>query len=111
MSFPLDPKVKKCVMQAIDAFLERGIHQDVIVEFATKKTADPTVKYSVVENGCGWFLENGFYENGLKSFIKPGRTGDKHGYVLFETARLGDALYAIGNDLENIHADLKRKLG
>ncbi|MGE4295736.1 MAG: hypothetical protein AB7E49_08550 [Campylobacterales bacterium] len=112
MSFPLDPKVKKCVLQAVETFLDTGIHQDVIVEYSVKKDGGHTAKFVVVENGCQWFLENDFLENGLKSYVKTGRTGSvKHGYVLFETCRLGDGLFVIGNDLENIEADLARKTG
>lgn len=111
MAFPLDSKVKKCVLEAVETFLDTGVHQDVIVEYTVKKDGSHTAKLSVSENGCAWFLENGFFENGLKSFVKPVKTGGaKHGYVLFETCRLGDALSIIGNDLNNIESDLARKI-
>lgn len=110
MAFPLDLKVKKAVLDAIGKFLDSGIHQDVVVEYTVKKDGTYTSKFSVVENGCHFFSEAGFDENGLKSFVKNSRTLSKHGYVLFETYRLGDALSVVSMDLENIERDLHNKI-
>ncbi len=107
----LDSRVKKCVLEAIGAFLESGDHQAVVVEFTTKKDGESSGRYQVVKDGCAHFLLDGYEENGLKSFVKkPARGNPRHGYVLFETARLGDALGRIEGDLENILSDLGRKL-
>lgn len=110
MALPLDQKVKKIVLDAIGTFLDTGIHQDVIVEYSVKKDGKFTPKFSVVEDGCHYFGEDGFEENGLKSFVKHSKTSTKHGYVLFETYRLGDALSIVGTDLENIERDLINKI-
>lgn len=111
MAFPLDPKVKKCILDAVSIFLDSGIHQDVIVEYSVKKDGSFTPKFAVVENGCHYFSENEFEENGLKSFVKYNKTGGaKHGYVLFETYRLGDTLAVISTDIENIERDLTNKI-
>lgn len=110
MAFPLDLKVKKSILDAIGTFLDSGIHQDVIVEYTVKKDGSFASKFSVVENGCHYFGEAGFEENGLKSFVKAGKTNTKHGYVLFETYRLGDALSVVSIDLENIERDLLNKI-
>lgn len=111
MAFALDPKVKKSVLEAIEASLDSGSNRSVIVEFAVKKDGSSTSKLAIVEDGIRFFLDAGFEENGLKSFIKRTKTaGTKHGYVLFETARLGDALSVIAADIGNIEADLARKI-
>ncbi|MDR2152404.1 MAG: hypothetical protein LBO72_06255 [Helicobacteraceae bacterium] len=112
MSHNLDPKVKALVLEAVESFLDAGAHRAVVVEYAVKKDGSKTTKLSIAEDGVGHFLEQGFSENGLKSFVKTSKTaGARHGYVLFETARLGDALGAIARDLDNIEADLARKIG
>ncbi|MDR2638958.1 MAG: hypothetical protein LBC09_03865 [Helicobacteraceae bacterium] len=112
MSHKLDPKAKASVLEAVESFLDTGAQRAVVVEYSVKKDGTKTTKLSVVEDGVGHFLTQGFSENGLKSFVKASKTaGHKHGYVLFETARLGDALGALANDLSNIEADLARKIG
>ncbi|MDR0746668.1 MAG: hypothetical protein LBE89_02120 [Helicobacteraceae bacterium] len=111
MSAQLDLKVKKSVLEAIEAFLDKGVHQSVIVEYTVKKDSSITSKIAVVEDGIRYFNDGGFLENGLKSFVKRTKTaGDKHGYVLFETARLGGALGVIASDFENIESDLSHKV-
>ncbi|GHV05683.1 hypothetical protein AGMMS50229_09170 [Campylobacterota bacterium] len=111
MAVGLDPKVKQSVTDAISAFLDKGVNQAVIIEYTVKKDGSFTQKIAVVEDGIQYFAQNGFEENGLKSFIKRSKTaGNKHGYVLFETARSGDALGAIAADLDNIASDLARKI-
>ncbi|MDR0664965.1 MAG: hypothetical protein LBF86_05525 [Helicobacteraceae bacterium] len=112
MSNKLDPKVKASVLQAIESLLDDGAQRAAVVEYSVKKDGSKTTKLSIVEDGVGHFLSQGFSENGLKSFVKSSKTaGVKHGYVLFETARLGDALGSLVGDLENIEADLARKIG
>ncbi len=108
----LDNRARKSVLEAITQFLESGAHQSVVVEFTLKKSGESSGRYRVVEDGCRHFLSEGYEENGLKSYIKrSARSNDRHGYVLFETARLGDALGRLETDLENILSDLGRKIG
>jgi hypothetical protein len=112
MSQVLDPKVKASVLEAVETFLDTGVQRAVVVEYTVKKDGTQTLKTSVVENGIKHFLDQGFGENGLKSFVKSVKTaGTKHGYVLFETERLGNALELVAGDLSNIEADLARKIG
>jgi hypothetical protein len=111
MALGLDVKVKKSVLEAIESFLDKGINQAVVVEYTAKKDGDYTSKLSVVEDGVKYFVDNGFEENGLKSYVKYAKTGGaKHGYVLFETTRANGALAAIRQDLANIETDLANKL-
>ncbi|MDR2906010.1 MAG: hypothetical protein LBU73_08665 [Helicobacteraceae bacterium] len=110
MALGLEPKVKKSVLEAIETFLDTGVHRAVALEYTIKKGGETTSKLSVVEDGVKHFLDQGFAENGIKSFIKQSKTaGAKHGYVLFETARLGVGLESVASDIGNIEADLARK--
>ncbi|MDR2033482.1 MAG: hypothetical protein LBP89_02490 [Helicobacteraceae bacterium] len=105
-------QVKKGALEAIEAFLDTGAHRDLIVEYVVKKGVPSPAKFSIVENGVDFFLAQGFNENGLKSFVKSSKTaGVKHGYVLFETQRLGSALSSLFSDLANIEVDLAQKIG
>ncbi|MDR1451124.1 MAG: hypothetical protein LBI57_02135 [Helicobacteraceae bacterium] len=112
MSHKLDPKVKASVLEAVESFLDTDVQRAVVLEYAVKKDGTITTKTLIVEDGAKHFLDQGFSENGLKSFVKTSKTaGAKHGYVLFETARLGGALASVANDLSNIEADLASKIG
>lgn len=107
----METKAKKYIADSIKSYLIDGLHQDVIIEFTINtKSGLKKTNLKIVDDGCKYFAENGFKENGLKSFIKVTKVGQKHGYVIFETKRITNILEMIDNDLENIQKDLKVKI-